>query len=149
MTLFWLFISPSILLASPTEIRWSTLQLLTEKKEDKIPEDLQKIIGPKVTLNGFMLPLEFSSREISEFLFMPYVPSCVHVPPPPPSQIIHVVMKENVKAKSSFFPNKVIGVLSLEENKDFESSYKMVAEKVEEITESFTPEFVPDVGHTY
>lgn len=43
-----------------------------------------------VRLAGYILPLEFTGTEVTEFLLVPYVGACIHVPPPPPNQIVYV-----------------------------------------------------------
>lgn len=121
------------------EVRWETLQQLpSEVSSDKFDiaqseGELKNILNTNISIKGFMLPMDYSSREIREFLLMPYIPSCIHVPPPPPNQIIHVVMGEDKSIPASFYPVEVEGVLSIEENQDFESSYKMVGLSVKEL----------------
>ena len=46
--------------------------------------------GQIVRMPGYMLPLEFSGKEVTEFLLVPYVGACIHTPPPPANQIVHV-----------------------------------------------------------
>ena len=43
-----------------------------------------------IRLPGYLLPLEFTGKEITEFLLVPWVGACIHTPPPPPNQIVHV-----------------------------------------------------------
>ena len=43
-----------------------------------------------VKIPGYLLPLEFEGQTVTEFLLVPYVGACIHVPPPPPNQIVHV-----------------------------------------------------------
>ena len=40
--------------------------------------------GKQVRLPGYILPLEMSGLKVTEFLLVPYVGACIHVPPPPP-----------------------------------------------------------------
>jgi hypothetical protein len=47
--------------------------------------------GQVVRLPGYVLPLEFSGKQVTEFLLVPWVGACIHTPPPPPNQIVHVV----------------------------------------------------------
>jgi hypothetical protein len=47
---------------------------------------------------GYMVPLEDNLEEVTEFLLVPYPGACLHVPPPPPNQIVHVIMEGNKKA---------------------------------------------------
>lgn len=44
--------------------------------------------GELVRLPGFIIPLEVSSKGVTEFMLVPYVGACIHVPPPPPNQLI-------------------------------------------------------------
>ena len=58
--------------------------------------------GQIVRLPGYLLPLEFSGKQVSEFLLVPWVGACIHTPPPPPNQIVHV-KPENPVAMSGMF----------------------------------------------
>lgn len=46
--------------------------------------------GERVRIPGFLLPLEFDGTKVTEFLLVPYLGACIHVPPPPPNQMVHV-----------------------------------------------------------
>lgn len=46
--------------------------------------------GQKITIPGFVIPLEGTEMNVTEFLLVPYFGACIHVPPPPPNQIIYV-----------------------------------------------------------
>jgi uncharacterized protein len=46
--------------------------------------------GAKVRIPGFAIPLERAGDKVTELLLVPYFGACIHVPPPPPNQIIHV-----------------------------------------------------------
>ncbi len=46
--------------------------------------------GILVRLPGYLLPLESSGKLVTEFLLVPWVGACIHTPPPPPNQIVHV-----------------------------------------------------------
>lgn len=127
--------------AFSAEISWETLKALDKDSKTKkpiIPDHLKKAISSEVTLKGFMMPLDYESKEITEFLFMPYVPSCMHVPPPPANQLILVKMKKSAKIKPSMYPLELTGKLTIEDNAELESSYKMDGSKVAEL-KSYTP----------
>jgi uncharacterized protein len=49
-----------------------------------------ELAGQKVKLPGYLVPLEGQSGEWKEFLVVPYFGACVHSPPPPANQIVHV-----------------------------------------------------------
>ena len=44
--------------------------------------------GKLVRLPGYALPLEMAESGVTEFLLVPYVGACIHVPPPPPNQVV-------------------------------------------------------------
>ena len=48
------------------------------------------ILGQSVRLPGYVVPLEDLAAGIKEFLLVPYFGACVHSPPPPANQIVHV-----------------------------------------------------------
>jgi len=89
--------------------------------------------GARIRIAGFLVPLEESDREIREFLLIPYFGGCIHVPPPPANQIIHVMLKKALKGMKSMDAIWISGVL---ETQHFDSdigsaSYHMEAGKVE------------------
>lgn len=43
-----------------------------------------------VRLPGFVVPLEMDATAMTEFLLVPYLGACIHVPPPPANQIVLV-----------------------------------------------------------
>ena len=63
------------------EVPWEVLQEYDLDKK-KLTKNLKKIINQKVSIKGFMIPLDYSAKSIKEFLLVPYIPSCAHVPPP-------------------------------------------------------------------
>lgn len=50
--------------------------------------------GQYIKMPGFVVPLDFSEDGTREFLFVPYVGACVHVPPPPANQLIYATSEE-------------------------------------------------------
>lgn len=97
-------------------------QLLTDYKafEEKI-KDRQKLVnndlaGKDVRIAGYLLPLEFSETGDTDFLLVPYVGACVHVPPPPPNQIVFVRLAEKFIAKDLFTPVWVQGPLKTKQS---------------------------------
>ncbi|MFD2178386.1 DUF3299 domain-containing protein [Veronia pacifica] len=49
-----------------------------------------------VGLSGFVIPLEGDVNSITEFLLVPFMGACIHVPPPPPNQIVYVKFDKGV-----------------------------------------------------
>lgn len=46
--------------------------------------------GLSVKIAGFVVPLEQDEDRVLSFLLVPYYGACIHTPPPPANQIIHV-----------------------------------------------------------
>ena len=54
--------------------------------------------GQRVRLPGYLVPLELDQRGyVREMLIAPYVGACIHVPAPPPNQIVYVALDEPVQ----------------------------------------------------
>ncbi|MDP5238727.1 DUF3299 domain-containing protein [Uliginosibacterium sp. 31-16] len=45
-----------------------------------------------VRIAGFLVPLDAERDQLREFLLVPYFGACIHSPPPPTNQTLHVVM---------------------------------------------------------
>lgn len=146
-TLLLVSFTPSLL---AKELSWEALKSLevdAKTKKNKMGDELTKNIGKEITIKGFMMPLEYDAKEISEFLLMPYVPSCMHIPPPPANQLVLVKMKKGSKVKPTFMPVEMKGKLKVEENKELESSYLMEGLSMKEL-KNFSPPSSPNIpGH--
>ena len=70
--------------------------------------------GRFVRLAGYVLPLEFSDKGVDEFLLVPYVGACIHVPPPPANQIVYVRTKHRIMADDLYRPVWVTGHIGIE-----------------------------------
>lgn len=68
---------------------WNLLREL-DLKTGKAPANLKAYDGQKIRMPGFVVPLEDSKNQVSEFLLVPYVGACIHTPPPPANQIVHI-----------------------------------------------------------
>jgi uncharacterized protein len=49
-----------------------------------------RLDGVRVQLSGYVVPLEATAGELTEFLLVPFFGACIHSPPPPSNQIVHV-----------------------------------------------------------
>ncbi|HTY99024.1 MAG TPA: DUF3299 domain-containing protein [Rhodocyclaceae bacterium] len=56
-----------------------------------------KMDGVKVRIPGFVVPLGTNLDRVKEFLLVPYFGACIHVPPPPANQMIHVFPKKPLR----------------------------------------------------
>lgn len=71
-----------------------------------------QVLGQNVRLPGFMVPLEELPEGSKEFLLVPYFGACVHSPPPPANQIVHVVLDKPTKRIRLMDTLWVTGVIS-------------------------------------
>ena len=70
--------------------------------------------GQLVRIPGYALPLEFSGVGVKEFLLVPYFGACIHVPPPPPNQMVFVRLQETYVLNELFAPVWITGRMSVE-----------------------------------
>jgi hypothetical protein len=73
------------------ELWWKTMRGFDYRKKSASVE-LRSYDGVRVKIPGFMVPLEDDAEKVREFLLVPYMGACIHTPPPPPNQIVHVRM---------------------------------------------------------
>jgi hypothetical protein len=73
---------------------------------------VSKLDGHVIKLPGYVLPLDFEGTLVRSFLLVPYVGACIHVPPPPPNQIVHVQLKQGFESKELYAPVWVTGRIS-------------------------------------
>ncbi len=94
---------------------------------------VQALDGKRVHIGGYIVPLDFEATRIKEFLLVPFVGACIHVPPPPANQIVYVKAERGFDVKGSFDPVWVTGTLKV--TPAFtglaEAGYSLTAEKVE------------------
>lgn len=76
-------------------------QFTRDIKNEKVRKQWEKVLndttvrpelnGAKIRIAGYLVPLETNANGIvSEFFLVPYMGACIHVPPPPPNQLIYV-----------------------------------------------------------
>lgn len=76
----------------------------------------QELDGLLVKLPGYALPLEMENVGVTEFLLVPYIGACIHVPPPPPNQMVLVKLSEPFVFNGLFEPVWASGTLEARVN---------------------------------
>ncbi len=87
-----------------------------------------KMDGVTGRLAGYVVPIEYDDKgRISELFVVPYFGACIHLPPPPPNQIIHVKPDEPIEARDMWEPYWAIGTLRIANvsNEMAEAAYSM------------------------
>ncbi len=94
---------------------------------------VEALDGQRVKIPGYVVPLEFEERSVSEFLLVPYFGACIHVPPPPKNQIVYVQSDDALEVEGLFQAVWVTGRLATEAklNEVGDAGYTLTAEKVE------------------
>ena len=89
--------------------------------------------GVLVKLPGYIVPLETEADgRVVDFLLVPYFGACIHVPPPPSNQIVHVTSELGVLLDALYQPFWVEGPLKVEHvsSELAEVGYQMAADKI-------------------
>jgi uncharacterized protein len=98
----------------PIEIAWQGLRGL-DLKTGSMSTEVSNVNNQIARIPGFIVPLEDNARQVSEFLLVPSPQACVHVPAPPPNQMVHVKMAPGRFATLSFGPVWVQGRLKVQD----------------------------------
>lgn len=84
---------------------------IMEKRQAAASGVNKDILDKSVRIPGYVLPLEFKDRKAVEFLLVPTVGACIHTPPPPPNQIVHVSYPEGIEVNGLFTPVWITGTM--------------------------------------
>ena len=114
------------------------MRMLKKMREvwDNAPTN-PKIVGEQVRIPGFVVPLEDTKEGLKEFLLVPYFGACIHSPPPPANQIIHVLPRTPAKGFRSMDTVWVSGPISTVRTDSYmgASGYRIEATEVVPYTE--------------
>ncbi len=87
----------------------------------------------KIRIPGFVVPLiSNEARKVTEFFAVPYFGACLHMPPPPPNQIIYAASKNGIEVEDLYEPFWFEGTLTIETNKNAlgTSAYRLTLDRV-------------------
>lgn len=101
------------------------------------PRMADELNGKRVRLSGYVVPLGFSRDGVEEFLLVPYVGACVHVPPPPKNQLVLVTSRAPVNIRGLFQAVTVTGTISVgaQETEVAAAGYRLEAADVADYKE--------------
>lgn len=78
-------------------------------------QELNRVISDlyinNIKLVGFLVPLEMTGLEVTQFILVPTAGACIHTPPPPVNQTILVEFPEGYEMSSLYTPVWVTGDL--------------------------------------
>ena len=70
------------------------------------------VLDKDIRLSGYVVPLMFNDEKTVEFLLVPTVGACIHTPPPPANQVVHVHYPEGILVKDLRTAVRIEGTLS-------------------------------------
>lgn len=111
-------------------VEWGMLRKFSNPARP--PAELSKLNGKKIEIRGFMVPIDGDMYGVTEFLLVPSAGMCIHVPPPPPNQMVYVRMVKGKAAEHTWEPIKVKGKFTLKQvNNDFGTAmFEIIANAV-------------------
>jgi hypothetical protein len=95
---------------------------------------VESMDGKAIRLPGFIVPIEMNDKqEVTEFFLVPYFGACIHLPPPPPNQIIYVTSQQGILVEDIYNPYWLEGTIktTFTENEVAQSAYSMTADQFE------------------
>ena len=102
-----------------------------QKQNTNVNEELGDI---NVHMPGFVVPIGAPRNGlIREFFLVPYIGACIHVPPPPPNQMVYVTSASGIAADAIHEAYWVTGKMRLESRTTplGNAAYALSASKVE------------------
>lgn len=72
---------------------------------------VEELNNKRIRIPGFMVPLVMTAEGVTSFILVPYMGACVHVPPPPPNQMVFVTSPTPWRDGTLFRAVRVTGYL--------------------------------------
>jgi uncharacterized protein len=88
----------------------------------------------RLRIPGYIVPIDQDADgKLTEFFLVPFFGACIHVPPPPPNQIIYAKLKKPIEMTDIYTPFWAEGTLHTKriENDLAASAYTLDVDKVE------------------
>ncbi len=134
--------------ADPRELSWDELippgaMVWPEEQDMNNPDAwaspvpgavVKELDGQQVRIPGFIVPLESDEGGLlAEFFLVPYFGACIHVPPPPPNQIVYVTVDPPFNLASMWEPFWIEGEMRTKGHTTVlgATAYSLTASKIE------------------
>lgn len=143
--------------AAPREIDWLEMMLPEDLKaleslagsidhsgigpSDQVftsEKTVAKMDGVRGKLPGYIVPITTNDKnQIVEMFLVPYFGACIHVPPPPPNQLVYIKPSKPIAMTEIWDAYYAVGTLRVAKtkNKMATAVYSMDLERVERIKE--------------
>lgn len=141
------------LAATPKEITWDDLlpvgvpysEIIGEGELDEVNDTWNPIYdenatklnesldGSYIKMPGFIIPFDIGVKGVTEFMLVPYMGACIHMPPPPANQLVMVNAKTPWPSDDLWNPVWVIGMMRMQlQTTDLgQTGYAIVADQME------------------
>ena len=115
------------------EITWSNLVPWTNVFTPNEVKFNKKLDGKTVKIPGYIVPLDHIGFGVVEFMLVPFIGACIHVPPPPPNQLIYVTTEKPWDAMTLWEPIWVTGTIIVKAQTNIwaETGYQISADEIE------------------
>ena len=102
-----------------TRVTWEMMKAFNFETGE-IPDSLQQYDNQIIEIAGFIVPLEMDEYldKVTEFFLVPDPMACIHVPPPPPNQMIYVKMAESIPLDMDYRGIAITGTLTIPDTTD-------------------------------
>lgn len=74
----------------------------------------EQLDGAYIKMPGFIIPFDVGARGVTNFMLVPYVGACIHVPPPPANQLVMASTEKPWPGDQLWDPVWVTGVMRTE-----------------------------------
>ncbi len=94
---------------------------------------IDELDDQRVKIAGYIVPVEVNGKnEMSEFFIVPYFGACIHVPPPPPNQIVLARLAKPIPVTEIYDAFWIQGTMNVEtiHNDIASAAYTMDVESV-------------------
>ncbi|MFA0087643.1 DUF3299 domain-containing protein [Vibrio sp. 10N.261.51.F12] len=107
-------------------------ELAPQMLDEALLRTVDELDGKQVKLPGYLVPIEGDDESITAFLLVPYSGACVHVPPPPPNQIVYVEPDKPLPMQWYNDPIWIVGTMETHvvESEMAQTGYKMNNAKI-------------------
>ncbi len=132
LTLLFVLLATPAMAEGPRELDW--LEMMPKDEVDALmnqssiehsgmfkPEQagsfnvIAELDNQHVKIAGYIVPLEVDGKnQMSEFFIVPYFGACIHVPPPPPNQIVLARLKDPIPVTEIYDAFWIEGTLNVE-----------------------------------
>lgn len=97
------------------DVEWilSQRERVAEMRRKRAEQVDDSVDGQRIRIPGYILPLARSEAGVTEFLLVPWVGACIHTPPPPPNQMVHVLIPDGTEDRGRFAAIWLDGTIEL------------------------------------